>query len=102
MGIHADVYEFAARAGAFEGYVYERSGLDPASLTMWVDHLVRGYAAVPPEVRAEFQPLLDGTIGRAIRSLGETVGEGHEIIGKLKGLVAGDLPSSPDDFTRPR
>jgi hypothetical protein len=102
MGIHSDVYEFAARAGAFEGYVYERRDLDPASLAKWVDHLVKGYTSLPPQVRSEFQPLCDGTIGRAIQSLLQTIGGEHEIMRKLKGLTAGEIPSSPDDFYRSR
>ncbi|HEY3278574.1 MAG TPA: hypothetical protein VGJ94_18295 [Syntrophorhabdaceae bacterium] len=102
MGIYNEVYEFAARAGAFEGYVYQRSGLDPALLTPWVDHLVRGYDSLPPEVRADFQPLCDGTIGRAIQSMRGFMSEDHELIRKLKGLIAGELPSSPDDFYRSR
>jgi hypothetical protein len=100
MGIQRDIYEFAARAGAFEGYVYERKGLDPASLKEWVDHLARGYASLPPEARSEFQSLLDGTIGRAIQSLLPMIGEEDEIIKKLRRLTAGEIPSSPDDFTR--
>jgi hypothetical protein len=102
MGIHRDVYEFAARAGAFEGYVYQRSGLDPASLTEWVDHLARGYASLPPDACLDFQPLLDGTLGRAIQSLLRVIGKDHEIIKKLRGLTTGELPSSPDDFPHPR
>ncbi len=27
MGVYSDIYELAARAGAFEGYVYRREGL---------------------------------------------------------------------------
>lgn len=100
MGIYREVYEFAARAGAIEGYVYQRSGLDPASLTPWVDHLVRGYGSLPSEARADFQTLCDGTIGRAIRSLRGFLSEDHELVKKLEGLIAGELPSSPDDFYR--
>jgi hypothetical protein len=102
MGVYSDIYEFAARAGAFEGYVYQRKGLTPDSLERWVDHLVEGYAAVIPEVRKEFQGLCDGTIGRAIQSLIPSLGENHEIIKKLKDLTVGKLPSSPDDFSRKR
>jgi hypothetical protein len=100
MGIHSDVYEFAARAGASEGYVYQRGKLDPCSLLKWVDHLIKGYQSLPPEVRKEFQSLCDGTIGRAIQSLLPAVDEGHEVIQKLKRLTVGKIPSSPDDFSR--
>ena len=102
MGVYSDIYEFAARAGAFEGYVYQREGLTAESLERWVDHLVEGYNAVAPDIRKEFQSLCDGTIGRAIQSLIITLGEHHEIIRKLRGLTTGKLPSSHDDFSRKR
>lgn len=102
MGAYSDIYEFAARAGAFEGYVYQRKDLTAHSLERWVDHLVEGYNAVPVETRKEFQGLCDGTIGRAIQSLIPTIGEDHGIIKKLKGMTRGKIPSSPDDFSRKR
>jgi hypothetical protein len=102
MGIYSDIYEFAARAGAFEGYVYQRKDLTAHSLERWVDHLVEGYNAVPLEARKEFQGLCDGTIGRAIQSLVPTIGEENAIVGKLKSLTVGKLPTSPDDFSRKR
>jgi len=102
MGVYSDIYEFAARAGAFEGYVYRREGLAANSLERWVDHLVEGYTAVAPGARNEFQGLCDGTIGRAIQSLIPTLGENHELITKLKGLRLGRMPTSPDDFSRKR
>lgn len=102
MGIYRDLYEFAARAGAFEGYVYRREGLEAHSLEPWVDHLVEGYKALAPEARREFQDLCDGTIGRAIQSLIPALGANHSLVAKLKSLTAGALPSSPDDFSRKR
>jgi hypothetical protein len=102
MGVYSDIYEFAARAGAFEGYVYQRKGLTAGSLERWVDHLLDGYNSVPVDARKEFQSLCDGTIGRAIQSLVPTIGEDNAIIAKLKSLTVGKLPSSPDDFSRKR
>jgi len=102
MGIHSDVYEFGGRAGAFEGYTYQRDELDPGSLLKWVDHLVKGYQSLPPEVQEEIQSLCDGTIGRAIQSLLLTIDGDHEVMKKLKGLTVGRLPSSPDEFSRLR
>jgi hypothetical protein len=102
MGVYSDVYEFAARTGAFEGYVYRKEKLEAGSLDRWTDHLVVQYTVIPFEVRQEFQDLCDGTIGRAIQSLIPLIGENHEIIGKLKGMTVGRLPSSPDDFSRRR
>ncbi len=98
MGIYKKVYDFAAKAGSLEGYVYPREKVDTSYLPRWSDNLVEQYQGLPPEVREEFQSSCDETMGRAIRSLVPILGEDHEIVKKLKGLVKGKLPSSPDDF----
>ena len=98
MEIYQKVYEFAASAGALEGYVYPKEKVDPRSLLRWVDHLLAQYEGLPAEVRQEFQILCDGTLGRAIQSLQPSLGEDHEVIRRLKTLVSGKLPASPDDF----
>jgi hypothetical protein len=99
MGIYRDVYDFAAKAGALEGYVYPKE-VETSYLPVWVDHVIQGYQALPEEARKEFQDLCNGTIGRAVQSLIPLLGENHEVIKKLKSIIAGDLPSSPDDFKR--
>ncbi len=100
MGIYRQLYEFAANAGAFEGYVYPREKVDPSYLPRWASNLVKDYARLPDEVRGEFQDLCDGTLGRAIRALIPLLGEDHEVIEQLRSLTQGRLPSSPDDFSR--
>jgi hypothetical protein len=100
MHIYAQIYEFAASAGAFEGYVYHRKDVDMNSLPNWVNNLVEAYQRIPSEALAEFQPAIDFTIGRAIRSLIPVLGGGHEIIEKLRSMVVGDLPGTADDFHR--
>ncbi len=102
MGINQKVYEFAASAGALEGYVYPKEKVDLRSLSRWADHLLSQYQDLPAEVRQEFQTLCDGTVGRAIQSLRPSLGEDHEVIRRLKTLVSGKLPASPDDFDRGR
>ncbi len=101
MGIYRDLYDFAAKAGALEGYVYPKDKVDPSYLPLWVEHLVEQYHQLPSEVREEFQTLCDGTLGRTIRSLIPLLGEDHEVVQKLKSIVK-ELPSSPNDFTHGR
>lgn len=98
MGIYRELYDFAAKAGALEGYVYPKDKVDPAYLPLWVEHLVEQYHQLPLEVREDFQTLCEGTLGRAIRSLIPLLGEDHEVIKKLKTIVK-NLPSSINDFT---
>ncbi len=98
MGAYQKVYEFAASAGALEGYVYPKERVDLRSLLRWVNHLVAQYEDLPAGVRLEFQVLCDGTLGRAIQSLQPILGGDHEVIQKLKKMVVGKLPLSYDDF----
>ena len=100
MHIYAMIYEFAASAGALEGYVYSRDEVDVQTLPVWVDNLVKAYRFLPDATRDEFQSSCDQTLGRAIRSLIPHLGEGHEIVSKLKSMVVGPLPGSPDDFEK--
>jgi len=97
MGIYQSVYDFAAKAGSLEGYVYPKD-LDLQYLSQWADNLVGLYHGLPSEVREEIQKECNETIGRTIQSLLPLLGEGHEVIRKLRSLVKGNLPSSPDDF----
>ena len=98
--MYAKIYEFAASAGALEGYVYGKAGLDENVITRWCDNLVNAYKLFPPEVRKEFQTSFDGTLGRAIRSLLPVFGEDHEIVKKMKSMTEGPLPGSADDFQK--
>ena len=102
MGVYKQVYDFAAKAGSLEGYVYPGGKPDTQYLPQWSDNLVNLYRSLPPEVREEIQGACDETLGRTIQSLLPSLGENHEVIKKLKGLVKGKWPSSPDDFPHSR
>lgn len=100
MHIYENIYEFAASAGALEGYVYQKKDLDMNALAKWVDNLVAAYSRIPTEAREEIQSSCDQTLGRAIKSLIPLLGEGHNIVGDLKSMISGDLPQSADDFQK--
>lgn len=100
MHIYQKIYEFAASAGAFEGYVYRRTKteIETETLSNWVDNLFDAYENLGTEVRAECQPSIDQTLGRAIKSLGALFDDRNPLINKLQKIVKGKLPESPDDF----
>ena len=100
MHIYTKIYEFAASAGAFEGYVYHKETLDAQALSAWVNNLVTAYGHLPSEVRAQIQSGLDQTLGRAIQSLISVLGEDNALVRKLQPLVVGSMPKSADDFQR--
>ncbi len=98
MHIYTKIYEFAASAGAFEGFVYRKKRSEMGDLSPWVNNLAAAYHHLSSDVRNEFQSSLDQTLGRAIRSLVPELGEQDEMVLKLKSLVVGPLPKSSDDF----
>ena len=100
MHLFTRIYEFAASAGAFEGYVYRREGLDMKALVNWVDNLKRAHGLLPQEVVAELQPSVDQTLGRALQSLVLILGQDHGLVENLRSMIRGQLPLSPDDFQK--
>jgi hypothetical protein len=102
MHIYQKIYEFAASAGSFEGYVYQKhtDEMDMEAITNWTDNLLGAYKQLPTDVREEFQASYDQTLGRAVRSLVFALGAEHEIIRKLKSMVKGSMPASADDFQK--
>ena len=102
MGIYKEIYDFAAKAGSLEGYVYPDGKVDLSYLPNWTDNLVNLYRSLPSEVKEDFQGSCNLTIGRAVQCLLPSLGEDHEVIKKLKTMISGKIPSSPDDFAHHR
>jgi hypothetical protein len=102
MHIYRKIYEFAASAGAFEGYVYRKKqrDIDVAALSNWADNLLNAYHQLAAAVVEEFQSSCNQTLGRALKSLVPVLGEEHEVVGKLKKMVKGELPETADDFQK--
>ncbi len=97
---YKNIYEFAASAGALEGFAYHKDSMDPADISNWVTNLVDAYGLLPREALDEIQLSVDQTMGRATRSLAPLLGEEHEIIHKLRSMTTGSLPGSADDFQK--
>ena len=94
------IYEFAANAGAFEGYVYIEERPDYKKLSPWAENLARQFHAFPADVRNRIQPSCDMTLGRAIQSLRRFLEDEDRTIVSLKSIVKGKIPSSHQDFIK--
>ena len=104
MHIYSKIYQFAASAGAFEGYVYKKKDAeelgDMNALSGWIDNILAAYDHLPDEAVELFQDSCDRTLGRAILSLIPVLGENHDFVNKLKTIIKGNIPASPDDFNK--
>jgi hypothetical protein len=100
MGLYIQLYEFAASAGALEGYVYHRDKVELKALPVWIGNLHQAYRLLPEPALNRIQPFIDMTLGRAFRSLVPLLGENHEMVMKVRSMIKGALPESADDFTK--
>lgn len=78
-----EVFLFAAKAGALEGYLFRRRKVEP--LTSWIDNVTRMYHELSPEVKKELDPVLVPVLQRTLE-YGEKVLE-PELKGKLEQLL---------------
>jgi len=100
MHLYRQIYEFAASAGALEGYVYQRKDPDMKALETWVSNLKAAYALFTQDVLDPLQPSVDQTLGRTVQSLVPCLGGGHDLLVRLRSMIKGELPASPDDFQK--
>jgi hypothetical protein len=96
--LYREIYEFAASAGALEGYVYLKEALEASHLDKWVRNLVAQYRGLPGAAREAVQPGLDRTLGRAAHSIAAVLGDSHPHAAALRSIVVGDMPASATDF----
>jgi len=100
MHLFAQIYEFAASAGALEGYVYRREDVDMKALANWIANLETAYGLLPKEVLHEVQAFIDQTLGRAWKSLALGLGQDHELAQTVRSMISGGLPETADDFRK--
>lgn len=56
MGLYRDLFDFAAKVGCLEGYLYERHNLEPAYLPNWVENIYNMHKALTEEARGDLKP----------------------------------------------
>ena len=67
---YQELFLFAAKAGALEGYLFKRTKVEP--LDNWIDNIGRMYQELPAAVRREVDPVLTPVLKR-ILEYGEKV-----------------------------
>lgn len=84
MGEYAEFFKFAAKAGALEGYLYEREKIEP--LSNWVNNMQVMYDKLPADVKKEIKEEY-GTVLTRILQHGEKV-LSDEIKSKLNSMLS--------------
>lgn len=84
MGEYEEFFKFAAKAGALEGYLYEREKLEP--LTNWVNNIDDMYKKLPENVKRDMKQEYGIVLARILKN-GEKVLE-DEIKSKLTNMLS--------------
>ena len=82
MRDYEELFTFAAKAGALEGYLYEREEVEP--LDDWVSNIEKMYAGLPDNIKAEIRGEFGSVLTR-ISKYGNKV-LGNEIKKRLDSL----------------
>ena len=84
MGEYAEFFKFAAKAGALEGYLYEREKIEP--LSNWVNNMLVMYNKLPADVKKEIKEEYSTVLTRILNN-GEKV-LSDEIKSKLNSMLS--------------
>ena len=86
---YQELFLFAAKAGSLEGYLFNRSEVEP--LTNWIDNMVKMYHGLSPAVKKEVGPVFAPVLKR-ILEYGEKVLESglREKVEQMLGEASAD------------
>ena len=83
MAEYNEIFKFAAKAGALEGYLYEREKLEP--LDNWVTNIDMMYRSLPDSVKDDTKEELGAVLTRTLAYGAKVLDE--EIKTKLNNLL---------------
>ena len=63
MGLNRDLFNFSAKVGCLEGYLYEREDADVSTLPNWVGNIEKMYRNLPIKVKREFREMEEDNRG---------------------------------------
>ena len=83
MGEYEELFKFAAKAGALEGYLYEREKGEP--LSDWVNNIERMYDRLPDKAKEAIRNELSRVLTRTLTYGGKVLEK--EIRARLNNLL---------------
>jgi hypothetical protein len=93
MSLHSDLFNFSAKVGCLEGYLYERENADTSTLPNWVGNIEKMYRNLPDEVKRDFLEDYKHILEKIIQSA-ERILKDDEVLRKLERMIK-DISTSP-------
>jgi len=84
LGQFAEFFKFAAKAGALEGYLYERERVEP--LANWIENIEKMYRSLPDDVREDVKKEFAEVLRKVIKYADKTLDP--DLQTKLRNLLS--------------
>ena len=94
MGLNKDLFNFSAKVGCLEGYLYERKDADISTLPNWVGNIENMYRDLPAEVKGDFLEDYRNILEKILQSSEKILKKEDGVLTKLTNMIA-DLSCNP-------
>jgi hypothetical protein len=94
MALNRDLFNFSAKVGCLEGYLYERKEGDISTLPNWVGNIEKMYRNLPETVKRDFLEDYKQILEKIIQSCEKILKKDDGVLTKLKRMMA-DISSNP-------
>ncbi len=94
MGLNRDLFNFSAKVGCLEGYLYERKDGDISTLPNWVGNIEKMYQNLPEKVKRDFLEDYKLILEKILQSYEKILKKDEGVLTKLKRMIA-DISPNP-------
>jgi hypothetical protein len=94
MGLNRDLFNFSAKVGCLEGYLYERKDADISTLPNWVGNIEKMYRNLPAKAKRDFLEDYKDILEKILQSSEKILKKEDGVLTKLKSMIA-DISCNP-------
>jgi len=94
MGVDKNLFNFSAKVGCLEGYLFERKDADISTLPNWLGNIEKMYRDLPAKVKRDFLEDYKNILAKILQSLEKILEKEDGVLAKLKNMIA-DISRNP-------
>jgi len=88
MELNRDLFNFSAKVGCLEGYLYKRKGVEISTLPNWVGNIETMYRNLPEKVRRDFLEEYRQVLEKILQSSEQILEKDDGVLTKLRKMIA--------------
>ncbi|HBE44689.1 MAG TPA: hypothetical protein DDW17_04345 [Deltaproteobacteria bacterium] len=88
MGLYKDLFNFSAKVGCLEGYLYERKDVDLSSLPNWIGNIEKMFKKFPREIKADIYEEYVAILKKILLSAKKILDKEDKLVLRLKRMIS--------------